>query len=141
MPDENYLEKMLNQLAELFKIVEEAKGKPVAERVTPEIQERLDRAKELVEKFAELNKKAFESAGLKEENLNQLVKFPAASLPAKNKKLLDFAKKLKADVENAKTQLSTESASDGLMYSKDKQKVEEIQKRKKKFKRIGKNWL
>lgn len=141
MPDDNYLEKMLNQLADLFKMVEEHQGKPIAERITPEIRERLDHAKELVEKFTELNKKAFESAGLKEENLTQMVKFPAASLPAKNKKLLDLAKKLKADVENAKMQLSVQSDNEGMIYNKDKQNAEEIQKRKKKFKRIGKNWL
>lgn len=136
MTEENPLERMLNELAELFKMVEEGKTKPLNEIVTPELKARLAHAKNLVDKYAELNAQVFKSAGLSEKDINRMIEQPSANLTPKQKKVLEFSKKLKIEVETARIEL-TATPEVKPMYSKDKQKAEDIAKRKKKFKRMG----
>jgi hypothetical protein len=143
MPEENPLERMLNQLADLFKMVEDAKEKPLAERITPEIRARLDHVRELVEKFSQVNADFFQKAGVKEEDLQKTILGNTPNLSPKQKKVIEFSKKLKKEVEIARRQLITATPEEKLMYNLDKQTASDIAKRKKKFKRMGGggNWM
>ncbi len=134
------LEKMLHELADLFKLVDENKDKPIHERVTPEIQARIDQLKGFVDKFSELNMSTFNAGGISKTELEQVIKNPS-SLNPKQKKIMEFSKKLKAEVEAARLQLQAAKTVDETV-SVDKQKADEIAKRKKKFKRVGGDkWL
>jgi uncharacterized membrane-anchored protein YhcB (DUF1043 family) len=143
MPEENPLEKLLNQIADLFKMIEDAKGKPISERVTPEIRERLDKLKELVDKYAQVNAEFFHKAGVKEEDLQKTLLSGSSNLSPKQQKVIDFSKRLKKEVEQARRQLIVAKPEDKLIYNQDKQNASDIAKRKKKFKRMGGggNWV
>ena len=142
MTENNPLEHMLNQLADIFKMVEEGKTKPLGEKVTPEIKAHLEELKKIVDQFDELNTQVFSSGGVSESDFKKIIDNPPASMPAKQKKIIEFSKKLKKDVELAKKQLRQAPSEEKLMYNKDKQTSEDIAKRKKKFKRMGgNNWI
>lgn len=136
MTEENSIEQMLNELAELFKMVDEGKTKPLDEIVTPELKARLAHAKTLVDKYAELNAQVFKSAGLSENEIKKMIDQPSPNLTPKQKKVLDFSKKLKKEVEAARIEL-TATPDVKPMFNKDKQKAGDALKRKKKFKRMG----
>lgn len=131
------LERMLNELAELFKLVDENKHKPIHETVTPEIQARLQQLKEIVNTYSDVNKTVFEGSGVKQSDLDQIIKYSSPKLSPKQKKILEFSKKLKADVEAAKDQLRASSGTENAQFSSTKQSAEDVAKRKKKFKRVG----
>ncbi|HRD55319.1 MAG TPA: hypothetical protein PLC42_02870 [Parachlamydiaceae bacterium] len=144
MAEKDYLEKMLQQLAELLRMIQDNQGKPLGDKVTPQIKIRIAALKEFVAKFSELNHKAFESGGLKEEDLEKLIKVPSPSLSEKEKKLLDFSKKLREEAESIQRDLATHKEAKESIYDKNKtQKTKkDISERKKKFKRLGGDtWL
>lgn len=145
MADKDYLERMLHELSDLFKMVDDKKDQGISSKITPEIQKRLDHVKEMVEKFSDLNAQAFESAGITEEQLRRMVENPSPDLSDKEKRLLEFSKTLKTEVEAAKLQLELIKETSGSIYDadrRDKTKKQEIKERKKKFKRLGgDDWL
>ena len=141
MNDNNSLEHMLNQLADIFKIVEEGKTKPLDERVTPEIRAHLEQLKKVIDQFVELNAQVFSSGGVSESDLKKIIDTPPPSMSAKQKRVIEFSKKLKKDVDNAKASLVETAPKEKIMYNKEKQSAEDVAKRKKKFKRMGGNWL
>lgn len=138
MAENDYVEKMLQQLAELVRLIQDNHGKPLGSKVTPALKARISALKEFVAKFSDLNKKAFESGGFKEGDLEKLIKTPAPNLSLKEKKLLDFSKKIREEAESIKRDLSTHKEPQGSIYDKSgKQKAKDISERKKKFKRLG----
>lgn len=136
MPEKDYLEKMLHQIADIFKLIEDNRGKSIHDKLTPELKARLDNIKDVVGKFAELNTKAFEASGLNEEQLEKMVRNPTPSLSEKELRILNLAKKIKTEIEHAKMQLAMQKKNESSLFDKD-QKNEDPKKRKKKFKRLG----
>ncbi len=139
MAEEQPLDKLLHQIGEMFKLIEENKDKDFEKNVTPEVTERLETLKDLFDQFNVSNRKVWEEAGSSVQALHKTVLMPSDTIEVRWHRLFEFSKNLKRDVEKVRFQnnLSSDAIRKDQPFDKTKQKKDEIKKRKKKFKQMG----
>lgn len=136
MAEDNPIEKMIHQIADMYALVKEYKGKEISANFTPELRERLENLKIAIETFAKLNKEMFASAGISEEDLKKLVENPPETLDKRTREAIEFSKNLKKEIESDRLRLNLSDEAQKPDSSNEKTKSPANQ-RKKKFKRVG----
>lgn len=136
---EDPMEKLLHQVGEIFKIIEEGKTKDFEKNITPEITARLENLKELFDQFNEANRQVFEEAGSSIQALQKIVQSPPDTLEIRWRKLFEFSKNLRNDLERSRLQnnLSADTIRKDQPFDQAKQMKDEVRKRQKKFKQMG----
>lgn len=136
---DDQLERLLHQIAEMFKVIEEGKTKDFEKNITPEITARLENLKDIFQQFSEANRQVFEEAGSSIQALQRIVQQPPDTLEMRWRKLFEFSKNLRNDLERARMQnnLSSDAVRKDQPFDSAKQKKDEIRKRQKKFKQMG----
>lgn len=136
MAEDNPIEKMIRQIADMYTLIKEYKGQEISANFTPELRERLENVKIAIETFAKLNKEMFASAGISEEDLKNLVENPPETLDKRTREAIEFSKNLKKEIESDRLRLSLSEGAQRPASSDEKTKSSANQ-RKKKFKRVG----
>lgn len=142
MAEDNPIEKMIRQIADMYALIKQYQGKEISSNCTPELRERLENLKTAIETFAKLNQEVFASAGITEEELKKLVDKPPETLDARTRAAIEFSKNLKKEIENDRLRLNLSESMQKSITSKEKDKSPASQ-RKKQFKRLGGdgNWI
>lgn len=136
MAEENTVEKLIRQIADMYALVKEYKGKEITPNFTPELKQRLENVKKAIETFAKLNKEVFASAGITEEDLKKLVENPPETLDKRTREAIEFSKSLKKEIEDDRLLLNLSTGAQEPFLDAKTEKSAASQ-RKKKFKRIG----
>lgn len=128
MPSDPSLQRLLDQLSDLYQLAEDAMKKPMR-GVAPEVKERLAALQEKVELFKALNAQVLLAEGFTPGQMQNLPPIPA-HLDPKEKILLERVNRLARDAKNSYANLS---ASIKLAQKKKSPSLS----RKKKFNRLG----
>lgn len=124
------LQQFFNQLSEILSMVQAKKDQPPKD-LPIDLEKRLERLEIQVRAFKKNNDDIMSNAGLSNERLQELT----AGLPAKERRLIDYAERLKTELEN----IRRENTAKGAIAKKRKQSLrkDKGKERRKRFDQLG----
>lgn len=138
MTDQNQLEKLLDQVADMIQLIKDSENKPLPAALPEGIEENLEKLEKVVELFADAQQKMFTQAGITKEDIWGAIQEGTGVNP-KDAYFFDRSKTLERDAREINAELARS------LSQKEKKKggKEDIRARKKKFKRVGgdKGWI
>lgn len=142
MKDEYPLEKLLDQIGDLLKIIKENEDKPLSSAVPPEVEVLLSQLEQEVAILSDAQQKVFTQSGITDEEINTMIREGGGEGGARTQYFFDRAKTLDQDAREINASLSmTLMMKDKQIGKKDSKQL--MKERKKKFKRVGgdKGWI
>lgn len=140
---QNALEKLLNQIGDLLKIIKDHEDKPLSAPLPPGIEQTLSRLEQEIALLGDVQQKLFTQAGITDEEISAMIRAGAGQKGgAREQYFFDRIKALDEDARAINASLSTTlKMKDKQIGKKDPKQL--IQERKKKFKRVGgnKGWI
>lgn len=142
MTNENPLDKLLDQIGDLLKIIKDNEEKPLSSPIPPEVDLILSKLEMEVSLLGDAQQKVFTQSGITDEEINVMIQEGGKEGGARTQYFFDRARTLDQDAREINASLSSS------LLMKDKQigkkNPEQLMKeRKKKFKRVGgdKGWI
>lgn len=138
------MEHLLEQLSNLMKFAQKNASKPLKKNNTANLQRQLELLEDLIAKFNETTNKELLAAGVTDEELKKKLDNPE-QIPPKVRRFLERSVRLQIDATLMRDALKvaiTRAALGLTEPTTEAEKKKRIQKRKKKFKRMGgdTNW-
>ncbi len=139
MENQNRLDHLLTEMAEMIQLIQNHRG-TISANITPQVLKKIEDLEQALAIFEEINKQAFEEAGVDRERL-KTEKLESLDVPSEEKNLLQRANRIASDARNLQLILSREMRQG--RQKKFRKRSSGMKERKKLFKPLGgdANWI